>query len=350
MPRSIVVAGLCRDPGWGRSGMGMELIRGYHNLRAHHHGCAATIGNFDGVHLGHQAVLGQLSEKAAELGLPAVVVTFEPYPQEYFGAETAPPRLTRLREKIQILRRYAVDRVLVLHFDRCLAEMPAETFIRQVLVSGLGIRYLVVGDDFRFGHRRRGDIETLRAAGREYGFQVVNMHSFEIDGRRVSSTRIREALQAGALGTAEKLLGRCYRISGRVVRGDQRGRSLGFPTANISVHGALAGHRRALRLPLQGVYAVDVFGLETEPLPGVANIGFRPTVDGRRSLLEVHLLDYHDDLYGRHLQVEFLKKLRDERRFDSLAALQVQIRQDVAQARDFFLGTARAEDRVPASA
>ncbi len=325
----------------------MELIRGHYNLRARHRGCVATIGNFDGVHLGHQAVLGQLSEKAAELCLPSVVVTFEPHPQEYFGREQAPPRLTRFREKIQTLRRYAVDRVLVLRFNRRLAQMSAEDFIHQVLVEGLGIRYLVVGDDFRFGYRRQGDIEMLRAAGGQHGFQVINMHTFEIDGARVSSTRIREALRAGALGTAEKLLGRCYRISGRVVRGEQRGRTLGFPTANIHVHGPLAGRRCvAATLPLQGVYAVDVFGLETEPLRGVANIGFRPTVDGRRCLLEVHVLDFNGDIYGRHLQVEFLKKLRDERRFESLGALQAQIRRDVDLARAFFQRGSRPVDRI----
>ena len=329
----------------------MELIRGHYNLRARHRGCVATIGNFDGVHLGHQAVLGQLSEKAAELGLPSVVVTFEPHPQEYFGREQAPPRLTRFREKIQTLRRYAVDRVLVLHFNERLARMSAEDFIHCVLVQGLGIRYLVVGDDFRFGHGRRGDIGMLRAAGRRHGFQVINMHTFEIDGRRVSSTRIREALRAGALGTAEKLLGRCYRISGRVVGGARRGRTLGFPTANIHVHGPHAGRRCvAGTLPLQGVYAVDVFGLETEPLRGVANIGFRPTVDGRHCLLEVHVLDFSGDIYGRHLQVEFLKKLRDERRFDSLEDLQSQIRRDVELARDFFQRGAGAVDRLPVPA
>ncbi len=328
----------------------MELIRGHYNLRARHRGCAVTIGNFDGVHLGHQAVLGQLSEKAAELGLATAVVTFEPHPQEYFAAETAPPRLTRLREKVQILRRYAVDRVLVLRFNGELARMSAEAFVHRILIAGLGVRYLVVGDDFRFGHRRRGDIALLRALGECHGFQVVNMHTFEIDGARVSSTRIREALRVGALGTAEKLLGRCYRISGRVVRGERRGRALGFPTANIHVHSPLAGPCSAARLPLRGVYAVDVFGLRTEPWRGVANIGFRPTVDGRRCLLEVHLLDFQGDLYGRHLQVEFLKKLRDEHRFDSLAALEKQIARDVAQARDFFARESRPVDRQPATA
>ncbi len=313
----------------------MEIIRGHYNLRPRHHGSVVTIGNFDGVHLGHQAVLGQLSEKAAELGLPSVVVTFEPHPQEYFGRDQAPARLTRFREKIQTLRRYAVDRVLNLSFNRHLAHMPAQTFIDRVLVEGLGVRYLIVGDDFRFGYQRQGDIEMLRDAGERHGFQVINMHTFEIDGIRVSSTRIREALKKGDLGTAGQLLGRSYRMSGGVVHGDARGRSIGFPTANIYVHGPRRDKPPAL-IPLTGVYVVDVFGLDTEPMQGVANIGTRPTVDGRHSLLEVHILDYDEDIYGRHIQVEFLKKLRNECRFESVEVLTRQIQRDVEHARGFF--------------
>jgi len=317
----------------------MELIRGHYNLRLRHQGCVATIGNFDGVHLGHQAVLGQLSEKAAAMGLPAVVVTFEPHPQEYFGRDPIPSRLTRFREKIQTLRRFAVDRVLCLRFNDGLAQMSAEDFISQVLVAGLGIRFLIVGDDFRFGCRRRGNIEMLRTAGLRDGFQIINMHTFEIDGSRVSSTRIRHALQQGDLDAAEQLLGRPYRMAGRVVPGDRRGRTIGFPTANLHFHGPASGSRSGITVaPLSGVYAVDVFGLATEPMPGVANIGVRPTVDGRRCLLEVHLLDFSADIYGCHIQVEFLKKLRDEQRFDTLAALQQQIGEDVAVARHFFSG------------
>jgi len=315
----------------------MELIRGHYNLRARHRGCVATIGNFDGVHLGHQAVLGQLSEKAAAMCLPSVVVTFEPHPQEYFGRDPVPSRLTRFREKIQTLRRFAVDRVLCLRFNDGLAQMSAEDFISQVLVVGLGVRYLIVGDDFRFGCRRRGDIEMLRAAGARHGFQVINMRTFEIDGSRVSSTRIRCALLQGALDAAEQLLGRPYRMAGRVVPGDRRGRTIGFPTANLHFHGPASGSGGGIAVPpLLGVYAVDVFGLATEPMPGVANIGFRPTVGGRRCLLEVHLLDFSADIYSRHIQVEFLKKLRDEQRFETVAALQQQIAEDVAVARRFF--------------
>ncbi len=307
----------------------MQVIRGSHNLRPEHRGCVATIGNFDGVHLGHQAVLGQLAEKADALGLPLAVVTFEPQPQEYFRPDAAPPRLTRLREKVQALRRYAVDRLLVLRFDAAFAAQEPQAFIDGVLVDGLGVRHLVIGDDFRFGRQRAGDFDMLRRAGREHGFEVVNMHTFSLDAARVSSTRVRAALAAGDLNAAEKLLGRPYRMSGRVAHGDKLGRTLGFPTANIHLH------RQAT--PLRGVFAVELYGVHGEPLSGVANLGTRPTAGGLRTLLEVHLFDFDRDIYGAQVQVEFLHKLRDERRFDSLDALKAQIALDAQQARDFLL-------------
>lgn len=306
----------------------MELIRGLHNLRPRHRGCVATIGNFDGVHLGHQAVLGQLAEQAQALCLPSVVITFEPQPQEFFAPDTAPPRLTRFREKIQVLRRFSVDRVLCLVFNQSMASMPAEEFIRRVLNEGLGVRYLVVGDDFRFGGDRRGDFQMLRRVGQECGFDVVNMRTFSLGGERISSTRIREALTRGDLGAAEQLLGRPYRMSGRVAHGDKRGRIIGFPTANIFLH--------RISAPVEGVFAVEMFGIEGEPLPGVANVGSRPTVDGTRSLLEVHLFDFSGDIYGRHVQIDFLSKIREERRFESFDALKRQIESDARQARAFF--------------
>ncbi len=306
----------------------MELIRGFHNLQPKHRGCVATIGNFDGVHLGHQAVLGQLAEAAGRLGLPTAVITFEPQPQEYFGAAAQAPRLSRLREKLQALRRYAVDRVVCLPFNAALAEMPAQQFIQRLLVDGLAVRYLVVGDDFRFGRGREGDFAMLKAAGQRYGFQVVSMHSFCVDGERVSSTRVREALGRGDMATAAKLLGRGYRMSGRVARGEQLGRQLGFPTANIHLH------RQAI--PIRGVFAVEMFGIEGEPLMGVANVGVRPTVDGSRTLLEVHLFDFDQQIYGRYVEVVFLYKLRDEVRFASLDALKQQIGLDAVAARDYF--------------
>lgn len=306
----------------------MELIRGLHNLRPRHHGSVATIGNFDGVHLGHQAVLGQVADRAETLKLPATVITFEPQPQEYFCHGRVPPRLTRFREKYRALRRFSVDRVLCLDFNTALAELSAETFIRKVLVEGLGVRYLVVGDDFQFGCGREGDFETLLAAGRQHGFEVAHMHTFIIAGERVSSTRVREALRDGELGLAEQLLGRPYRMSGRVAHGDKRGRSIGFPTANIFLHRKVA--------PIEGVFAVEMFGIDGEPVPGVANLGTRPTVDGSRSLLEVHLFDFSGEIYGQHVHVDFLYKIREERRFDSFELLKEQIMLDSAEARQFF--------------
>ncbi|MFQ5936170.1 MAG: bifunctional riboflavin kinase/FAD synthetase [Acidiferrobacterales bacterium] len=306
----------------------MELIRGLHNLAPRHRGCVVTIGNFDGVHLGHQAVIGQLAEKAQALGLPMLVMLFEPQPEEFFRPETAPPRLTRFREKWQALRRFAVDRVLCVRFNAPFASMEPETFVRRVLLQGLGIRYLVVGDDFRFGRNRRGDFAYLHKAGEQYGFQVVNMHTVTIDGERVSSTRVREALAAGDLASAEKLLGRPYRMSGRVGHGSKLGRRIGMPTANIHVHRALT--------PINGIFVVEVFGLDAEPLPGVANVGTRPTVGGTRTLLEIHLFDFGANIYGRNLQVNFLRKLRDEEKFDSLEELERHMHADVENARVFF--------------
>ncbi len=310
----------------------MELIRGLHNLRPEHHGCVATIGNFDGVHLGHQAVLGQLNEKADQLGLPAVVITFEPQSREYFAPDSAPPRLTRFREKIEALRRYGVKRVLCLPFNARLAQMSADEFIREILVNGLGVRHLVVGDDFRFGRGAEGSFADLQAAGAEHGFQVVHMHTFHVDGERVSSTRIRRALEQGKMAEASRLLGRDYRMNGRVAHGEKLGRQLGFPTANLFLH------RRTT--PLEGIFVVEIYGLDEEPLRGVASIGNRPTVDGTRTLLEVYIFDFDQDIYGRHLQVSFLHKLRDQVKFDSLEALTAQIERDVAEARAWFAGEA----------
>jgi len=306
----------------------MQLIRGAHNLRPEHRTCVATIGNFDGVHLGHQAVLGQLAEKADDLGLPGVVIIFEPQPMEYFAPDKAAARLTRFREKVHALRRYSVDRVLVLRFDQQFAALTASGFIEKILVQGLDIRHLVVGDDFRFGNGRSGDFDLLSEAGRQHDFEVVNMHTFYINNERVSSTRIREALLAGKLHDAEQLLGRPYRMSGRVAHGHKRGRSINYPTANIHLHRHTT--------PIMGVYAVEMFGIAGEPLAGVANIGSRPTVDGTRTLLEVHLFDFDRDIYGCHVDIQFVEKIRDEQRFDSFEQLREQIDLDAEQARQIF--------------
>jgi riboflavin kinase/FMN adenylyltransferase len=288
-----------------------------------------TIGNFDGVHLGHQAVFRHLREKAADFTLPATVVTFEPQPLEFFAPEQAPARLTRLREKLMAFREADIDRVVLLEFGPKLAAMPALQFIQELLLDGLSVRYLFVGDDFRFGHGRTGDIALLRQVGQEQGFQVENMNTFLVGDERVSSTRIREALARGDLEQAAHNLGRPYQICGRVVRGDARGRTIGFPTANIDLHRRVS--------PLSGVYAVLVLGLGEAPLPGVANIGNRPTVKGdTRYLLEVHLFDFDRQIYGEHVQVAFHRKLRDERRFDSFEALRQQIQRDSQAAQAFF--------------
>ncbi len=307
----------------------MELIRGLHNLRPRHRDTVATIGNFDGVHRGHAHLIDHLARHGAAFGLKTTLVTFEPLPSEFFAGDHAPPRLTRLREKLELLTALAVDQVLCLRFDTRLATLTPEAFVQHVLVKGLGVRHLVVGADFRFGHRRQGDFKQLGSLGREYGFTVETAPTLIDHGERISSTRIRAALAGGDLALAQQLLGHPYHMSGRVARGDQRGRALGFPTANIHLH------RR--NSPVRGVFAVEVVGAAEHPWPAVANVGTRPTVDGgRRALLEVHLLDFHDCLYDRHLQTRFLHFIRPERRFPDLGALRAQISADVEHARRFF--------------
>ncbi|MCP5231037.1 MAG: bifunctional riboflavin kinase/FAD synthetase [Zoogloeaceae bacterium] len=306
----------------------MQLIRGHYNLRPEHHGCVATIGNFDGVHLGHVAVLERLAEKSREFGLPATVITFEPTPLEYFMGDNAPARLTRFREKYELLRDHGLDRMFCLSFDANLAHMPASEFIERVLVQGLGIKYLVVGDDFRFGRDRAGDFDTLTAAGQRHDFEVVNMHTYVAHDGRVSSTRVRQALAANDLQLAEHLLGRQYSVRGKVVHGDKRGRTIGFPTANVLL-------RRKV-CPVSGVYAVDIPCLGDQPVQGVANVGKRPTVGGTRVQLEVHLFDYTGDIYGREVEVRFLHHIRPERKFESFDALKQQIFADCDAAKAWF--------------
>jgi len=310
----------------------MELIRGIHNLNPRHHGCVATIGNFDGVHLGHKAVIEQVQARAAELSLPSVVITFEPQPQEYFQPQGVPARLTRLREKLTAMEKLHLDRVLCLRFNARLAEMSAEQFVQHILVDGLGVKYLVVGDDFKFGKGRRGDFAYLAQIGPVLGFEVVDTASYQFQGERVSSTRIRLALERGELAQARDMIGRDYSMCGRVAHGDKRGRSIGFPTANIYLH------RKSS--PVSGVYAVQFHStdprLGRQVVNGVANVGQRPTVDGTRTLLEVHLFNFNNDIYGAYVEVSFLWKIRDERRFESLEALKAQIQHDAEQARGFF--------------
>jgi len=308
----------------------VELIRGAHNLRSRHHGCVATIGNYDGVHLGHRAVLDSLVEVGRQRNLPAAVMAFEPTPQEFFGADKAPARLTRFREKFLALAETGVDRFACMRFDRAFAELSPDEFVERILVHGMGVRYLVAGDDFRYGRKRMGDFASLKAAGRMHGFELQDTASFQLDGERVSSSRIREALEQGRLEHATRLLGRPYSMCGKVVPGDQLGRTLGFPTANI------LPSRRVL--PMTGVYAVWVAGVDSRPWPAVANLGTRPTVNGKRALLEAHLLDFDGDIYGRHLEVRFVAKLRNEHRFDNLHLMIEQMHRDLKAAREILSG------------
>lgn len=309
----------------------MELIRGHYNLKPRHRHCVATLGSFDGVHLGHQEVIRRTIAKAREQGLPATVITSEPLPREFFAPDTAPPRLTRLREKLAVFAQLGIDRVLCLRFNAALAGLPAEVFVDNILVNGLGLAHLVVGDDTRFGKNRQGDFQLLQTLGQRFGFSAERVATFSRAGERVSSTRIREALGAGDMQTAAALLGRPYPMSGRVAHGDKRGRVLGYPTANI--------HLKRRQTPLMGIFAVEI-GFCDSPeagrLPGVASIGVRPTFGGGQCLLEVHLFDFDRDIYGQHVDVYFLHKLRDERRFDTVEALVAQMHRDAEQARKFL--------------
>ena len=306
----------------------MKFIRGIHNLREQHRGCVLTIGNFDGVHRGHQALLARLCEEGRQRNLPVVVMIFEPQPLELFAADKAPVRLTRLRDKVQYLSEAGVDAVLCVRFDRRFASLTAQSFVADLLVDKLDVKFLAVGDDFRFGAGRQGDFLLLQNAGVEYGFDVISTQTFCDEGKRISSTAVRQALAEDDLPLAASLLGHPFSISGRVVHGDALGRTLGFPTANVPL--------RRFASPVKGVYAVEVHGLGDKPRPGVANIGTRPTVAGIRQQLEVHLLDVAMDLYGRHIDVVLCEKIRNEQRFASLDALKEQIAKDVVSARTFF--------------
>jgi riboflavin kinase/FMN adenylyltransferase len=307
----------------------MQLIRGEYNLRPEHRCCVASIGNFDGVHLGHQAVFSALQERSKALGVPTTVIIFEPQPMEYFHVARTPARLTRLREKLAAIERCGIDRVLLLEFGPRLASMEAGEFIENVLVNGLALRHLFVGDDFRFGKDRGGDFSLLQQAGKRHDFQVEDMNTISHKEARISSTRIRQALAQGDFASAKSCLGRPYQICGRVAHGNERGRTIGFPTLNINLHRRVS--------PLQGVFAVKVNGLEKQALPGVANVGSRPTLDGEsQQLLEVHVFDFERQVYGEHVAVEFVERLRDEKKFDSFADLQRQIQLDASRARALF--------------
>ncbi len=309
----------------------MEVIRGLHNLHPRHRGCALTIGNYDGVHLGHKALLARLREAAAEQRLPAAAMIFEPTPREFLDPAGAPPRLSSLREKLEDLRDCGLERVLCLRFTERLAGLSAADFVDDLLAARLGAKIVAVGDDFRFGAQRKGDFAFLQSRGAHNGMQTIRLDEIRIDGERVSSTVVRARLASGDAAGAARMLGGPYRICGRAVPGQRLGQQLDMPTANLAV--------RRKPAPKFGVYAVTVLGLGETAREGVASLGFRPSVRSEGCWLEVHLFDFAGELYGRRLNVQLHKFLRVEERFDSLDALRTQMHRDADAARNFFATT-----------
>jgi riboflavin kinase/FMN adenylyltransferase len=304
----------------------VKFVRGLYNLPSAPERCAATIGNFDGVHLGHQAILKMLSDAAHERGLPVTLIIFEPQPLEFFVHAKSPARLSRCSEKLAVLKNQPIDRVVMLHFNETLAHLSAENFIHEVLVDRLNVQYLLIGDDFRFGRGREGDFELLKTAANDYGFELHSISSVLENERRISSTLIRQSLEEGDFEKAAQYLGRPYTMSGKVVYGDAIGRDIGFPTINIPIHREHS--------PVAGIYAVRVHGVESSgPRDGVASVGTRPTVDGQHFLLEVHLFDWSGNLYGKRVEVEFVKFLRAEEKYPDIETLRLQIERDAEAAR-----------------
>ncbi|WP_225721546.1 bifunctional riboflavin kinase/FAD synthetase [Candidatus Vallotiella sp. (ex Adelges kitamiensis)] len=308
----------------------MKVFRGLPNSD-HCAPCALTIGNFDGVHRGHQALLARVCTAARARALPVCVMTFESHPREFFNPATAPPRIAILRDKLEALRCNGVDQVVVEHFNCKFASQSAEAFVEHIIVNGLRARWIMIGDDFRYGARRAGDFLSLKSAGIQYGFEVEQMPTVSgPSGMRISSSGVRASLLTGDLAAARATLGRAIVISGHVVHGMKVGRDLGFPTLNLPILNK--------RPALSGIFIVQVRGIEADPLPGVASLGWRPSVaDFGRLLLEIHLLDWHGDAYGKLVRVEFLEKLRDEQKFVDLERLVQAITCDVAHARKYFI-------------
>ncbi len=308
----------------------MEVIRGLLNVRKKHRGAIVTIGNFDGVHKGHQSILKEVRARADQLNVPAMLICFEPQPKEFFDLYNAPARLTRFREKVDLLSDQGIDYVYCVKFDEKARTMSAEEFVR-ILVEEIGISGLFVGDDFHFGFDRSGDFKYLQDAGKSHHFDVINMYTISHDNERVSSTRIRESLARGHFEQAERLLGYAYSISGKVIYGRQIGRTLGVPTANIQLHRYVA--------PIAGVFAVEML-FDGQVLPGVANVGVRPTIDDHtlKPILEVHLFDFSGDIYGKRAKVVFRQKIRDEKKFAGIEALKEAIMNDIEDAKTFFEG------------
>lgn len=313
--------------------MNMKVFRGLPNAAARAP-CALAIGNFDGVHLGHQVLLSRLRDAASRLDLDAAVMTFEPHPRAFFAQmhgdiSKAPTRIANLRDNLNSLTKAGVDRVIVEHFNAHFASLSPQDFIQKILVEGLHVKWILVGEDFRYGAKRAGDIAMLIAAGKHFGFEVETVEAVQDNGTRISSSAVRTALAVGDFAEAKNLLGRHYLISGHVVHGQKLGRTLGFPTLNLRV----AHHRPAV----QGIFIVQVHGLADQPLPGVASIGVRPTVDDSgRVLLETHLFDYNANAYGKLIQVEFLEKIRDEEKYIDLPTLTAAIERDATQAKTYF--------------
>jgi riboflavin kinase/FMN adenylyltransferase len=302
----------------------MTFIRGLNNLKPEHKPCVASIGNYDGVHRGHQYVIATVLDHSQRLGLPSTVITFEPLAKEYFRPNSV-QRLTTVEQRVELLLAQGIDQVLCLDFDQAFASYSPMAFIQEVLLDGLGIKHLCVGDDFRFGKNRVGDFALLTEAGRSRDFKVTAHQTFELDGRRVSSGRIRQALGQGDFKLAEALLGRPYTISGVISKGQQLGRTINFPTANIVLPKML--------MPINGVFAVTAELQNGDAVNGVANVGNRPTVDGKENRLEVHLFDFEQDIYAQTIAVDFVKKIRDEAKFDNFDDLKAQIEKDAALAR-----------------
>ena len=308
----------------------MHLIRGLSQLEPFKNGCVLTIGNFDGLHLGHRTVIKKLAERGKTLELPVVIMIFEPQPLEYFLKDNEPSRLMRLREKVIQFAKLPVDHLLIVKFNRYFANYDAEQFIDDILIKKLNVKHLVIGDDFHFGKARRGNFALLKEKGKAYGFSVEDTGSYQSEGLRVSSTLIRDALSAGDLAQAERLLGHCYSVCGRVAHGDKRGRTIGYPTANIKMF--------RKNTPINGVFAVTMTGIDGLEFEGIANVGTRPTVDGdSRVILETHLFDFDKEIYGRYVEVHFKQKIRDEMRFPSMEQLKAQIVKDVAEAKNTFI-------------
>ena len=309
----------------------MQLIRGLHNLSKSERGCVLTIGNFDGIHRGHQAILKRLLECAEVCDLPSAVMFFEPHPEELFRPDDAPARMSRFRDKITYLKEFGIDQLILVKFSRQFSQMSAEHFLKEVLITQLGVKHLIVGDDFHFGHKRQGNFDYLASHCDELGFDLERTSTLMEEGERISSTAVRSALKNNDLAKAEKLLGRPYIISGKVVHGDKRGRTIGFPTANVLLQRKIS--------PLHGVYAVEVsYQSETGLLTiyGVANIGYRPTVGGQRLQLEVHLFKWDQDIYSEHITVKFVTFIRAEMKFADFEQLTQQIKKDSQQAKDIF--------------